>query len=78
MVVALDERDYEQEVSIGQFLKYLESENQPFKPFTRMAACSFSNFQFYFYFFPNFLGVETFFTQVTLSILIENSGEERT
>ena len=78
MVLALDERDYEQEVSIGQFLKYLESENQPFKPFTRIAACSFSKIHFYFYFFPNFLGVKLSFTQVTLSILIENSGEERT
>ena len=40
---------------IGQFLKYLQSENQSLQLFTRIAAFPFGNF-----FFINFLAVQTF------------------
>ena len=67
-------RDYQQEFLIGQFLKYLELENQTFQLFTRTEACSFGQLSL----LKTFLVLKVPFPQVTLFVLTKkNSWEEQ-
>ena len=66
-------RDYQQEILIGQFLRYLQLGNQPSQLFTRIEARSFGQLSF----LQTFMVSKRLFSQVALSILPENSAEEQ-
>ena len=66
-------REYQQEILIAQFLKYLQLENQPLQLFTRIKAYHFC----YLSLLETFLVLKASFSLVAHSILLENSGEEQ-
>ena len=66
-------RDYQQEILIGQFLRYLQLGNQTSQLFTRIETCSFGQLSF----LQTFMVSKLPFSQVALSILTENFAEEQ-